>query len=112
MLSSIRFKSGDVIHKIQNGQVDTSAKYKIKEIFIENEYDWHSGYDVTIKAVIYKLGVSSDLKDLEEEYILQYMNHGYQMDNIYATVTGLSPTKMACDTFMKRTITSFNVPAN
>ena len=103
-MSSIVFKVGDIIYKMNNGEVDTSAKYKIKEIIVENEYDWHSGYDVTIKAKIFKLGVGMDVKspDLEEEYILQYMNHIYQMDSIYATVTGLSPTSMALNSIGRR----------
>lgn len=91
MTTSIRFKDGDIIYKMNDGKIDTNVKYKIKSLKVEDECNWHSGYDVTIKATIYKLGVSSNTCDTEEEYILQYMNHVYNMDNIYAIIAELSP---------------------
>ena len=50
-----------------------------KEIIYEKEDDWSLGYDISIKAYISKLGHVE-----EEEYLLQYINHIYQMDKVYA----------------------------
>ena len=89
-MSTIRFKVGDIIYKMSNGKIDTTAKYKIKEITIEDNANWHSGYEVTVMAKLSKLGVSIN-EQIVEDYPIQYMAHMYQMDNVYATLVDLTP---------------------
>lgn len=91
MNSAIKFKVGDIIHKMVNGKIDMSTKYKIKELDIVDECNWHSGYEVTVNAKIVKLGISINEQQLED-YIVQYICHVYQMDNIYAVIASESPS--------------------
>ena len=89
-MSTIRFKVGDIIYKMSNGKIDTTNKYKIKEITIEDNANWHSGYEVTVMAKLSKLGVSIN-EQIVEDYPVQYISHIYQMDNIYAVVVSETP---------------------
>jgi len=78
---SITYKVGNIIYKMYNdGFIDKSSKYIIKQIIFEKEDDWSLGYDISIKAYISKVGHVEE----EEEYLLQYINHIYQMDKVYA----------------------------
>ena len=89
-MSTLKFKIGDIIYKMVGGKIDTSTKYKIKELIVEDNANWHSGYEVTIIAKLSKLGVSIN-EPVLEDYPIQYMAHMYQMDNVYATLVDLTP---------------------